>query len=171
MTSEETVLQKHFSNLLNGFGKNHAKIYWALINNESKSVSQLKKETQLAHNVIYSILTELARHRLIGHTNKRPKFYYCLDTLQSFDNLVKTRFTEIKNELRESRNQIKKLIQNATAQSGEEYLIKCTSGQTTITNYKTKEPLTYKYEIEQIKQKIDKISTKDKQKVWHAIMR
>lgn len=166
MQPEEALLQKHFSNLLNGFGKNHAKIYWALINNESKSVQQLQKETQLAHNVIYSILTELTRQHLLGHTNKRPKFYYCLDTLQSFDHLVKTHYSEIKNELRESRNQIKKLIQNATAQSGEEYLIKFTSGQTTITNYKTKEPITYKYEIDEIKQKIDKIPGKTKEKAW-----
>lgn len=171
MASEETILQKHFSNLLNGFGKNHAKIYWALIHNESKSVTQLEKETQLGHNAIYPILTELLENHLIGHTNARPKFYYCKPTLNAVKDLLKQQKNDFNTEQTETFQGIKKLIQNATAQSGEEYLIKFTSGQTTITNYKTKEPLTYKYEIDEIKQKIDKIPVKTGQKNWRMAIR
>ncbi len=117
MLPEETILQKHFSNLITGFGKNHAKIYWALINNESKSVSQLKKETQLGHNAIYPILTELLENHLIGYTNARPKFYYCKPTLETLKGILKQKKTSLKTELNQSYEEIKKLVQNATAQS------------------------------------------------------
>lgn len=166
MEPEQAVLQKAFSRIITGFGKNHARIYWSLINNVSKSAKQIEKETSLAHETVYLILKQLKQQRLIGFTNTRPKFYYCQPTLKTIRMILRQQKNNYLDELETVLEDIKKIINNATSQSGEKYLIEVTEKQTTITNYQTKQPVTYKHEIDEIKQKIDKITAKTREKDW-----
>ncbi len=166
MLPEEALLQKALASLLDGFGKNHARVYWALINNMGKNVAQLEKETLLAHTTIYVILAFLIKHRLVRETNTRPKFYYCRPTLEAVKILLKERKSQFNTELSDTYRDIKKIVQNATSQSGEKYLIEINGGQTTLYNHQTREPITWKHEIDQIKQKIDKMPAKSREKAW-----
>jgi len=171
MLSEEILVQKIFSKILDSFGKNHARIYWALINQVSKTASQLEKETSLGNNTVYPILNELAGTGLVGHTQTTPKLYYCRPSLEAFESLVKEYKESLQKQVQEARAELKKLVNNATSQSGEEYLIRVTGGQTTLYNNKTKETIEWKHEIQQIKQVLDKIPTKNKEKAWQVAMK
>lgn len=172
MLSEEILIQKVFSQILDSFGKNHARIYWALINKISKSANQLGKETQLGSNSIYPILNELVGAGLVGHTFTIPKLYYCKPSIECFEELARKQKERFLEELQNAKNELKKLVNNATSQSGEQYLVEVTGGgQTTLYNNKTKECLEWKHEINQIKQLLDKMPAKSKEKAWQVALR
>ncbi len=166
MLPEEAVLHNTFSRILPGFGHNHARILHLLINKVSKNAKQIEQESKLAHNTVLKILSELNEKGLLGFTNTRPKYYYCLATLDSFDKLCQIYHSTLKTEFKTVRTELKQYLENATAQSGEEYLVKILEGQTTLYNAKTKEEIVLSHEIEQLRQKLAQIPAKKKEKEW-----
>lgn len=166
MLPEELVLLDNLSHLFNGFGRNHAKVYWSLINNVSKPVQQIEKETQLAHNTIYLTLNDLIQNGLVAHTNTTPKYYYCNPIFETVKEVIKQKRLKFKQEVNEAMNEIKKLVKNISNENIHEYLITIKDGKPILYNNKTKELLLWKHEIDEIKKELEKIPTKNKEKEW-----
>jgi sugar-specific transcriptional regulator TrmB len=167
MLPEETILLKTFSRLVNGFGANHAKIYWLLIPGLHKSARQICSESKLAKNTVYTTLFDLSKKRLICFTESNPKRYYSHPLWKTVRRLVRERKMEYLEELETILVELKFLTKNnhSTAQ---EFLLRIDGKKTELINFKTKQPLEYKHEIAQIKEFLEKVPTKTKEKAWQT---
>ena len=167
MDTEETVLLQVFSTVCEKFGRPHARIYWSLINFPCQSVPQLENRLGIAHTHLYSIMSELLAKGLITLSSTRPKCYSARPVLRLFQRLMNQKTMEITRQLDHAHQELTKIIQNGSTQSGEEYHLKIFQGQTQLFNAKTNTPLDPQ-QIHTIKKNIDEIARNQQTKIWQG---
>ncbi len=168
MDTDETALQYAFSFIIGEFGKNHARIYWLLVNRPNQSVQQIQKALNLDHPTVYRTLHALNQKSLISHTNTKPRYFSAHGAIEKFEELATQRKNELKDQLQQAKNNLKKLIRNASSQSGEKYLIQINGGQTRLFDAKTNVPIQEIGPILEIKKGIDEHIQKEKEKQWQT---
>lgn len=167
MLSEEAILQSTLSKLITGFGKNHAKVYSCLVDSAAKSSKQIQIETQLAKNTAYTILNDLVEKQLINQHDNTPKLYYCEPIMKTVRKLIKKRKTEYLQELETILQELEPITRKTIER--QEFLLRVEKARPTLLDNQTKKPLEYKHEIDHIKELLDKIPGKNKQKQWQIV--
>jgi len=162
LRQEEALLIEVYSDLIDGFGVNHSRIYFSLLSSEVKTAKQVMDETDVCKAVVYSVLKELVESDLIGCTNSNPRNYFLADPVKAFNRKVEQKRKTLLKRLK----LLEKVIENGDSEETQEFVIRIGKGsQTKIINAKTKEPLKDKYEVLQVKREIEtvfrKISNKD----------
>jgi len=163
MEQKALELKKIFSGLVEGFGLNHARVYYALLSSEVKTAKELVEETNVNQATTYAVLRELIKWELIKRGNMNPTTYFTDNPIKNFEQQVKRKEKVI--------NTKRRLLEDLIAQDTDEtekYLIKIGKGQQTkLVNMLTKKEIRYREELMQIKDSLDKMlkeaPTKEKQ--------
>jgi sugar-specific transcriptional regulator TrmB len=147
-------LKAIFSELVPGFGINHARIYNALLTSETKTASDLIAETEINQATTYGVLRELVEWEIIQTNNSTPAIYFVEDPLKTLDSIEKKRFKEVE----QGRKQLVELIEKDSPKT-DAIIIKIGQGdQTKLILSSTKQELRYKEEILPVKQIIDELA-------------
>ncbi len=150
---EETIaIQKIFSGLVDGFGFNQAKIYKALLDGESKTASQLIKETGIHESVVFRELKHLIKNNVVQATGLKPKLYFVDKPLQLLDFQIK-RQTKL---LLLKQSRLQEIIESKE-KSFTEYLIRVAENGASIKNHKTKEKISDRAELYTLKKALEQI--------------
>ena len=140
-----------FSELVHGFGINHARIYNALLTSETKTASDLIIETGVNPATTYSVLRELTRWELTKTNNTTPANYFIENPLKTLEKIHKKRDKEIE----ESQKKLLQLIEKDSPKT-DSIIIRIGRGeQTKLFHSTTKKELKYKEELEEVKQLVE----------------
>ncbi len=141
-----------YSDLIDGFGVNHARAYFCLLSSEVKTARQVIEETGICKATIYSVLKELIDADLVDCSNSNPRNYFILDPVRVFNKKVE----EKRKALLKRLDTLEKVIANGDSEESQEFLIKVGKGnQTKIINARTKEQIKDKHEALEVKKQID----------------
>jgi len=147
-------LKAIFSELVPGFGINHARIYNSLLTSETKTASDLIAETGINQATVYGVLRELVEWELAQTNNSTPALYFIEDPLKTLDSIEKKRFKEVE----EGKKELVRLIEKDSPQT-DAIIIKIGQGeQTKLIQSSTKRELRYKEDILPVKQIIDELA-------------
>ncbi|MFH0955296.1 MAG: helix-turn-helix domain-containing protein [Candidatus Micrarchaeota archaeon] len=147
-------LKAIFTDLVPGFGINHARIYNALLTSDTKTASDLIVETGVNQATTYTVLRELLAWELIQANNTTPTVYYTQDPLKTLDTIQRKRSKEVENSKKELAN----LIEEDTPKT-DSIIIKIGQGeQTKLIHSITKKELKFREEILPLKQLIDELA-------------
>ena len=151
MEQRALELKEIFNGLVDGFGLNHAQVYYTLLSSEIKTAKQVIDETGVNQATTYAVLRELLKWELIQHSNTNPTSYYIDNPIKDFEQQVKKREKLINFK----RKQLENLIIKDYSED-EKYLIKIGKGkQTKLFNALTKKELRYREELVKVKQSLD----------------
>jgi len=151
MEPQSLELKRIFNGLIEGFGLNHARVYYALLSSEVKTANQLIQETKVNQATTYAVLRELLRWELIKNSNTTPTNYFIEDPVKTFEKQVH----KIEKGINDKRRQLEDLIASDKDET-EKYLIKIGQGQQTkLVNMLTKKEITYKEELLKIRESLD----------------
>ena len=157
MKEEESLLIQVYSDLIDGFGTNHARVYFCLLSSEVKTARQIMDGTGICKATVYAVLKELINCGLIRCSNTTPRNYFILDPVKVFTQKVEERKRKLLKRLRK----LEKVIENGTAEDDEEFLIKIGRGkQTKLINLKTKEQIKNRGEALQVKKYLEEFIRK-----------
>ncbi len=146
-------LKKIFNGIVQGFGLNHARVYYTLLSSEVKTTKQLIEETNVNQATTYAVLRELLKWELIKHSNTNPTTYFIDNPMKTFEQQVKKKEKIINTK----RKQLENLIASDLDET-EKYLIKIGKGQQTkLVNVLTKKEITYREELVKIRESLDKM--------------
>ena len=134
-----------------GFGVNHSRVLWCLLGGEPKTAKDISKATGLSKFFVYPVLRQLEAFGLIKSNGLHPKTFFVEEPLKFFDLQKKSQEKDLEAKKRE----LKKLIDNSSALSGEEYLIKINGGQTRLINKKTNSVVVDEFEVYSIKKRLE----------------
>jgi len=152
LREEEALLLQVYSDLINGFGVNHSKVYYSLLSSEVKTAKQVIDETAICKATVYSVLKGLIECELIGCTNSNPRSYYLVDPIKAFTRKVEQR----RKQLLKRMKVLEKIIESGENEEKQEFVIRIGRGnQTKIINAKTKELVKDKCEMLQVKREIE----------------
>lgn len=152
MRQEEALLVQVYSDLIDGFGVNHSKVYYSLLTSEVKTARQVVSETGVCKATVYSVLKELIDAGLINCSNSSPRNYFILDPVKAFNKKVEQKRKTLLKRMRK----LERVIANDSGEESREFLIKIGKGnQTRIINVKTKEQVRDKREALEVKREID----------------
>jgi len=152
LREEEALLLQVYSDLINGFGVNHSKIYFSLLSSEVKTAGQVIEETGVCKATVYSVLKDLIECGLINCSNSNPRNYFILDPVKVFNKKVE----EKKKALLKRIGKLEKVIANGNGEESQEFLIKIGKGnQTKIINAKTKEQIKDKHKALEVKKQVE----------------
>ncbi len=147
-------LKAIFSELVPGFGINHARIYNSLLTSETKTASDLIAETGINQATTYGVLRELVAWELVQTNNSTPAIYFIEDPLKTLDGIHKKRVREVEN----GKKELVELIEKDSPQT-DAIIIKIGQGeQTKLIHSGTKRELRYKEDILPLKQLIDELA-------------
>jgi sugar-specific transcriptional regulator TrmB len=147
-------LKAIFSELVPGFGINHARIYNSLLTSETKTASDLIAETGINQATTYGVLRELVGWEIVQTNNSTPAFYFIEDPLKTLDSIEKKRLKEVE----EGKKELVKLIEKDSPKT-DAIIIKIGSGeQTKLFHSTTKKELKYREDILPVKQIIDELA-------------
>jgi len=153
LREEEALLLQVYSDLINGFGVNHSKIYFSLLTSEVKTAKQVIEETAICKATVYSVLKDLIECGLINCSNSNPRNYFILDPVKVFNKKVEDKRKTLLRRI----SKLEKVIANGDGEGSQEFLIKIGKGnQTKIINAKTKEQVKNRHEVLLVKRQIDK---------------
>ncbi len=152
MKEEEALLVQVYSDLIDGFGTNHARVYFSLLSSEVKTARQIMDETGICKATVYAVLKELINCGLIRCSNTTPRNYFILDPVKVFTQKVE----EQKKKLLKRLRKLEKVIENGNGEAEEEFLIKIGRGkQTKLINLRTKEQIKSRDEALQVKKYLE----------------
>lgn len=113
MKEEETLLMQVYSDLIDGFGTNHAKVYFCLLSSEVKTAKQIMDETGICKATGYAVLKELINGGLIRCSNTTPRNYFILDPVKVFTQKVE----EQKKKLLKRLRKLEMVIENGNGEA------------------------------------------------------
>ncbi len=148
---DEIAIRRVFEGLIVVFGSNHARVFKCLLSTEAKTAKQIIDETMVYRAVVYRTLKDLLRHGLIKTTPSSPALFFVEKPVQKTRVLINKKKRELDKKVKE----LKKIINNATSLSGEEYLIMINGGQKKLINKKTKQTFLDEYELKELRKVID----------------
>ena len=85
MEQRALELKEIFNGLVDGFGLNHAQVYYTLLSSEIKTAKQVIDETGVNQATTYAVLRELLKWELIQHSNTNPTSYYIDNPIKDFE--------------------------------------------------------------------------------------
>lgn len=150
--------------LIPEFTKSHALIYRLLWRVEPLSGDKISKETGICRAKTFAILKQLVLLGLVKKTSFKPIGYFARDPAGAYSSLLR----KVLPKLESGRTKIKELVQNSSSLSGEVYLIKLDGGQQTIISKETREYITDRKALEEIRAAIDRqiFGAKPREKTW-----
>ena len=152
MRQEEALLVEIYSDLIEGFGVNHSRIYFSLLSSEVKTAKQVIDETDVCKATVYSVLKELIESDLIGCTSSNPRNYFLADPVKAFNKKVEQKRKTLLKRLK----LLEKVIENGDSEEVQEFVIRIGRGkQTKIINSKTREQITGKHEALEVKRQVE----------------
>ena len=162
------AIHKIFRHIYPDFTLNHITVYRSLWQIAPLSGEQVIKETKLSRFTVYKILAELVATGLVKKTNFKPIGYYAENPVKAYHFCAQ----KVTSKLKRRRGQLKKLIDNASGLSNEEYLLKLDGGQTKLIHMQTHERITDEETLRQYKVGLDnnlKELERKKLKAWQLV--
>jgi predicted transcriptional regulator len=168
MDPDVLLVHDLFKHVYPDFTLNHVTVYMSLWRIEPLSGEKVIELTGLSRATAYKILNELVAAGMLKKTSFKPIGYYA-------ENPAKTYFAcmqKVVSKLNKGKEQLKKIIDNATSLSDEEYLIKLDGGQTKLISMQTHEPIS---DGEKLKEYRDGLDNKLKEiehkklKAWQMV--
>ncbi len=140
-----------FRHLFPDFSLNKMRVYKLLWRVEPLTGEKIIEKIGLAKSTTYSILNELVSLGLVAKTNFKPVGYYAVDPLKAYS----SNYVRVMNKLKKGKNKVKKIINNGTSLSGEEYLIRINGGQRKLFNKTTKQTNLNEHQLKELRKIID----------------
>ena len=164
------MLHDLFRHVYPDFTLNHVLVYRCLWRVEPLSGEKVIGETGLSRTLAYRLLAELVVSGLVKKTRFKPVGYYAENPSKTFYSKAET----IVSKLRKGREQLKKIVDNSSSLSDEEYLIKLDGGQTKIISLQTRENLNDETALREYRDALNKKLgeiEKKKLKEWQMVGR
>ena len=153
MNKQSLLLKEVFSDLIPGFGLQHAQIYASLFSSDVKTSTQIIGESGIARSRAYMLLDDLIKWDFVGCTNTRPKSYFLKDPVE----FLQEKIFEERKKLKQKIRQLGNLIEE-TSEGTEAFVIKIGNGkQTKLINTKTKTEINDYNKLVEVKKEIEEL--------------
>ncbi len=159
------AIQHVFTGLVPRFGPNHAQVYRCLLSTQAKPARMLIEETRLCRPVVYRVLSDLVSYSLVRQLPGSPSMFFAEKPTQRLTSLC----GQFKKRLDSRVGELKKIVDNSTSLSGEEYLIRIDGGQSLLINRRTRQATLDEYKLREIKKVVEeqlRMQEQTKVKAW-----
>lgn len=152
MDTDVELIYSLYRCIIPEFTKSHALIYRLLWRVEPLGGARVSKEAGICRAKTFAILKQLVILGMVKKTSFKPIGYFARDPAGIYSSFLRKAWPRLES----GKEKIRELVQNSSGLSGEVYLVRLDGGQQTIISKETRECITDRRALAEIKAAADR---------------